>query len=55
MFDRRENHCTGHQCGIDSRTVIIKGKATQDENVGELSKLCEFLWDVPFKLFVIIH
>lgn len=46
-----ESHCTGHQRGIGSRAVIISGKTPQGENVSE----GEPLWDVPFKLFLVVH
>lgn len=46
-----ESHCTGHQGGIDSRTVIFSGKTVEGENVWE----GESLWDVLFKLFLVVH
>lgn len=46
-----ESHCTGHQRGMDNRTVIISGKTAEGENVSE----GEFLWDIPFKLLLVVH
>lgn len=46
-----ESHCTGHQHGVHSRAVIISDKTAQGENVS----VGEPLWDVPFKLFLVVH